>query len=152
METNHAQDQAKAQYECLAEMVERLEHCQTCSGEFTSADCEFYNPFENADDWEDYHDEESARIAINEDPLEISVRSGWCSPGGNGIDNQFEAEDFFILLCTGGPAVRIRGELSNGSPYRAWLEYQDWGTPWTQYFDAEQDTLLAYANQFYFGD
>ncbi len=37
-------------------------------------------------------------------------------------------------------------------PCRAWLEYQDWGTPWTQFFDAEQDTLLTYCRQFYFGE
>jgi hypothetical protein len=42
--------------------------------------------------------------------------------------------------------------LSNGEPHRAWLEVQDWGTPWTRYFDIEQDTLLAYARCFYFGE
>ena len=60
--------------------------------------------------------------------------------------------EFCILLSTGGPASRIRGELDNGEPCRAWLEVQDWGTPWTQYFDIEQDTLLAYARCFYFGE
>jgi hypothetical protein len=59
---------------------------------------------------------------------------------------------FVILLSTGGPASRIQGELSNGEPRRAWLEVQDWGTPWTQYFGIKQDTLLAYARCFYFGE
>ena len=48
--------------------------------------------------------------------------------------------------------MRIRGELSDGQPDRAWLEYQDWGTLWTRFFDVEQDTLLAYAQCFYFGE
>ena len=35
-----------------------------------------------------------------------------------------------------------------GEPSRAWLEYQDWGTPWTRFYDADQSTLLAYASHF----
>jgi len=147
IETDHAKDQSRAQYECLSEMVERLEHCNECSEDFDSGDCEFADRFDNEEEFDEYHNEDKARQDIDEDPLEVSVRSGWCS----GPDDMF-AEDFLILLCTGGPACRIRGELDNGSPYRAWLEYQDWGTPWTQYFDAEQDTLLAYAQNFYFGE
>lgn len=92
-------------------------------------------------------DQDSAREAIQEDPLSVEVRSGWCNVG-----SEMQAEEFCILLCTGGPAVRIRGELDNGNPCRAWMEYQDWGTGWTQFFDAQQDTLLAYCSEFYFGD
>ena len=36
--------------------------------------------------------------------------------------------------------------------YRAWLEYQDWGTGWIQYFEVEQDTLLSFSSCFYFGE
>lgn len=93
-------------------------------------------------------DEEAAREVIMEDPLSVQVRSGWASS-----KEEFEAEEFEILLCTGGPAVRIRGELDGGEPSRAWIEYQDWYTPWTQLFDGiEQDTLLTYCRQFYFGE
>lgn len=150
-EVDTAKSQAQAQYECLSEMVERLAHCNECSEDFDSGDCEFADRFDSEEEFDEYHDEDEARSAINDDPLEVSVRSGWSSPGGNGIDG-LQAEDFLILLCTGGPAVRIRGELSNGIPDRAWIEYQDWGTGWTQYFDTEQDTLLAYASNFYFGE
>jgi hypothetical protein len=39
--------------------------------------------------------------------------------------------EFMILLCTGGPAVRIRGELDRYSePEKPRIEYQDWFTPW----------------------
>lgn len=91
---------------------------------------------------------EEAEQRIQEDALEVQVRSGWHEPG----DSEAEPEEFYILLCTGGPAVRIRGELNRGEPTRAWIEYQDWFEPWKQYFDADQATLLSYCEQFYFGE
>lgn len=94
------------------------------------------------------NDEEQARERIQEDALSVEVRSGWAS-----IGETLTPEQFCILLVTGGPAVRIRGEFDgHQEPQRAWLEVQDWGTPWTQYFGAKQDTLLAYAQCFYFGE
>ena len=63
-----------------------------------------------------------------------------------------DAGEFAILLCTGGPAVRIVGELDQGEPCRAWLEYRYWGTPWTRWFDASSDTLCKYAANFFFGE
>jgi len=90
-------------------------------------------------------DEEDARQRIQEDPLSVEVRSDWASPG-----EELTAGEFRILLCTGGPAVQIRGELNRGEPCRAWLEYQDWGTPWTHYFGADSDTLCRYASFFFF--
>ena len=64
-----------------------------------------------------------------------------------------EAAEFCILLTTGGPAVRIRGELDEyNEPRRAWLEVQDWFLPWTEYVCADSDVLLNYARCFYFGE
>jgi uncharacterized protein YukE len=96
---------------------------------------------------------EDAETQIQEDALSVEVRSGWVSPG----HPDFEPEEFVILLSTGGPAVRIRGELSGGQPSRAWLEVQDWFKPWTEYTGSYgetpvRDILLAYASQFYFGE
>jgi hypothetical protein len=91
---------------------------------------------------------EDAEQRIQEDALSVEVRSGWTT-----LDNALEAEEFMILLTTGGPAVRIRGELDQyKTPDRAWLETQDWGTPWARYFDADQDVLLTYCQQFYYGE
>lgn len=95
----------------------------------------------------DCEDEDDARQRISEDPLSVEVRSDWASPG-----EELTPGEFQILLCTGGPAVRIVGELDRGEPCRAWLEYQDWGTPWTQYFGASSDTLCQYARHFFFGE
>lgn len=95
----------------------------------------------------DCTDEDEARDRIMEDPLEVQVRSDWTNPG-----EELTPSEFMVLLCTGGPAVRIVGELDQyGEPCRAWLEYQDWGTPWTQYFGAESKTLCRYASHFFGG-
>jgi hypothetical protein len=90
-------------------------------------------------------DSDEAREIVQNDPLSVEVRSGWDIVGGD-----LSAAEFRIVLCTGGPHVEIVGELDNGTPSRAWLQYQDWGTPMTRYFDIEQSTLLAYCQEFYF--
>lgn len=165
---NYAEQQARAPYETLARMVEM-------------AGDDFWQRFEELTDNEDAHDDlhgegdwtkayptdaeelagmradmsaydiesaEQAQERIQDDPLSIEVRSAWQS-----LDEPLEAAEFNILLCTGGPAVRIRGELNQyREPCRAWMESQDWGTPWAQYFDADQETLLAYCRYFYFGE
>lgn len=98
----------------------------------------------------DYESQDDAREAIQDDPLSVQVRSGWVTPG-----EEMEAEEFEILLTTGGPALRIVGELDQyKQPCRAWLEYQDWFTPWTEYHgDAISNSdLLTYCQQFYFGE
>ena len=90
---------------------------------------------------------EDAEQCIQEDALSIEVRSGWTSLG-----DDLTAEEFCILLTTGGPAVRIVGDLSDGEPSRPRLEVQDWGTPWTEYRLIERSTLEAYCSCFYFGE
>ena len=113
---------------------------------------------------------EAAEQTIHEDALSVRVRSGWYSPGASKED-QAPAE-YEILLCTGGPACRIVGDLSeHGEPETARLEVQDWFQPWTEMrpiagttgckgskrdplrpqYDSEP-TLLAYARCFYFGE
>lgn len=94
----------------------------------------------------EYSNADEARERIQEDPLSVEVRSSWVSLG-----DVLSADEFRILLCTGGPAVQIVGELDRREPVRAWIEYQDWGTPWTQYLNADNDTLLTYCREFYFG-
>ena len=91
---------------------------------------------------------EDAERRIQEDPLSIEVRSGWTSLG-----EPLQAEEFNILLGTGGPAMRIIGELDEyKQPYSATLQAQDWFTPWTDYRGGDEDVLLTYCQQFYFGE
>ena len=123
-DTTRAQSQARAQLEAIVEMMDQLE-----------------NGNEEA--------QENAREQIDEDPLSVEVRSEWVSPGG-----ETELVEYRILLCTGGPAVRITGDLGRfNEPDSAQLEYQDWFTPWERYretTDDEDAALLRYARQFYF--
>lgn len=97
----------------------------------------------------DCKEPEDARQRIEEDALSVEVRSGWCASKA-----EMEPEEFCILVTTGGPAVRILGDLDRGEPSRAWLEVKDWGKPWTEYYagTGSMEVLLAYASCFYFGE
>jgi hypothetical protein len=59
-----------------------------------------------------------------------------------------EPTEFQVLITTGGPGLRLTGELCNGEPERCWLEHQDWGTPWTRWFDQYGDARLWFAGLF----
>jgi hypothetical protein len=126
-EDTRAKEQARAQLDSIMEMVKALETGEEIDGE-------------------DAHDR------IQEDPLSVEVRSDWHSPG----DGNDKPAEYNILLCTGGPAVRIIGGLGEyGQPETAELEYQDWFTPWEKHLDAtpeEDEFLLTYARQFYYGE
>ena len=103
-------------------------------------------------------DADEARERLQEDPLSVEVRSGWANVG-----EDLEPAEFCVLLCTGGPAVRIVGDLDRGQPSRPRLEYQDWGTPWTEYFppadgpdamtvSGMRAALQSYCEALYFGE
>ncbi len=99
---------------------------------------------------DEYGDEDEVRHRIEEDPLSVQIRSGWVTPG-----EEFEPEEFEILLCNGDLAVRIVGDLDEWKqPCRARVEYQDWFTPWTEYFgdNLDHDAILSYCRVFYFGE
>lgn len=103
---------------------------------------------------DDEDDEAMRRVRqeIDEDPLNIEVRSNWHAPGADSS----ELTEYRILLCWGGPACRIRGDLNqHGEPESCILEHQDWGTPWTELVnisEGEREALLEYARNFYFGE
>lgn len=76
---------------------------------------------------------EDAEQAIREDPLSAEVK-----------------KRYEILLCWGGPACRIIGELNEyNEPESATLQHQDWFTAWAKY-PCDEDLLLEYARYFYF--
>lgn len=81
-------------------------------------------------------------------PLSVLVRSDWHAPG-----SEFQPAQFELLLATGGPAVRIIGELDHRrEPYRPQLQYQDWGIPWTDHPESKVDFLEWFAGLFWYGD
>lgn len=178
-QSNRAEDQARMQLACIKEMLAACDKEQAAaafaetltreqctellkdSGFVHSDDapledlrelvadgiCDRFGSIE-PDDFE--FDEDAARQTIQEDPLSVEVRSGWQTVG-----EELTAAEYCILLCTGGPAVRIIGDLNrHNEPERARLQFQDWGTPWTDLVctGEDYDALIAYAGHFYFGE
>jgi len=91
-------------------------------------------------------DKEQAQQRIEEDPLSIEL-GGWWIPSSSP-----RATEYRILLTSGGPAVRIVGELGwFHEPTTAKLEVQDWFKPWTEY-RCEESVLLEYVAQLYLGE
>lgn len=134
--------QGQAQYDSIAEMVQRLR---------VAEDQAVGGPDET----------EAARRWIEEDALSVEVRSGWELPSAfretsdkHGFPTLRPAE-YCVLLCTGGPACRIVGELdANCEPETARMQVQDWFQPWTDFEpkDFAEDVLLAYAGAFWYGE
>lgn len=100
---------------------------------------------------------DAAQVRVWESVLSVQVRDGWRAPG---IAPQGDnAEEYEILLTTGGPALRIYGHLDMHSEpdLDPMLQYQDWGTPWTDWWPVNganlsyKETLRTFACQFYFG-
>lgn len=93
-------------------------------------------------------DNETAIQNILKDPLLMEVRAFWHSP-----KESSNPDEFRILLCTGGPAIGIRGKLDQYmNPCEAWMAYRDWGASWIRFPEADQSILLAYCSQFCFGE
>jgi hypothetical protein len=121
----NARAQGQAQYESIRKLVRALE-------EATTADAR-----------------DAAESAIHEDALSVEVRSDWHAPGCG----TRRADEYRILLCTGGPACQLTGDLNEyGEPSTAQLQVQDWLTPWTDIHNAVGPAaiMLIYARQFYF--
>lgn len=92
------------------------------------------------------HTEETIMDAARDEALSVCVRSGWTVLG-----EPLTADEFEILLSTGGPACRIVGELRDGEPCHAEIQWQDWGTSWTRLAGQSCDALDWLAGLFYFG-
>lgn len=179
-EASHSEQQAIAQLESIIEMVRAMDKetaAQDYAKELTREKCvellesasiqcydtEDLETLQEAvasniedgtlepDDFE--FDEDSARERIQEDALSVQVRSGWFTPGHEA--EKLKPAEFEILLCTGGPACRIIGDLDDyGQPDSCRLQHQDWGTPWTEHFlnSEQRDYVLTYCRVFYFGE
>jgi hypothetical protein len=177
----NARDQARLQYESIREKVRKLEAArdewpifEARGDKFAERDqdgeideSELYTREElnevHGEAWlvlepGEELTEDEARQAIDETPLSVEVRSNWYSPAGDSDSKPYE---FMILLCTGGPAVRIIGTLDSSlEPEKARIEFQDWFQPWTEWhaegvaegFDKIDESLLAFARCFYYGE
>lgn len=150
-----ANQYAKRSIESMRDDLAALEHARECREDgckrghetrrFKKSDGTWGRQelHENPDAW---HDEENARRTIDESPLDIAADKGERFDG---------TRHYMILLGTGGPAARIVGELDqHAQPETATFQYQDWFKPWTDaWVSAEDaDTLLEFAQQFYFAE
>ena len=125
--------QGKAQLASIREMIEAL---RAAHGEDENAELTI----------------EEAEQAIQDDALSVETRDGWMTPGVKS-DGPIE---FRILLCTGGPACQIVGDLNeHNEPYGdIELQVQDWFIPWKAIplEPEDREILREYARQFYFGE
>jgi len=92
---------------------------------------------------------EEIKESVLNSALSVEFRSGWYSS----LDEETKPEEFKILLSWGGPALRIIGKLDDYGPIEPKLQFQDWGTPWTDFeiTEDQQDALNWFCNCFYFG-
>lgn len=129
IDKDNAESQARAQLRSIVEMIGELVCAETTNDQ---------PKIEEVDE------------RIYQDPLSVEVRSGWQRVGETLLPDQFR-----ILLCTGGPAVQIRGDLDEyNEPMKPFIEYQDWFTPWTRLHDIsdeDQEALERYCRHFHFG-
>jgi len=150
--TNWVEEIGKPAFETIREMVDafncdfdRLEELRAMVDyeEMTKSDEDELAALEAAAG--DCQDSDDAYERIQEDPLEIEL-GGWWAPG-----SEPDPTEYRILLTTGGPAVRIVGEIGQS----AVLQVQDWGKPWTDYIPDESDyeqVLLDYVACLYLGE
>ena len=132
---NHAISNAKGWAETIAEAMAALATLESGDAETVQFD------------GDEFDDSDTLRERIEQMPLSVQVRDGWHAPGAESDG----PDEFEILLSTGGPALRIYGAI-DGRPD---LQWQDWGTPWTDYRDTtdEQDEAIArFVSLFWFGD
>jgi len=130
-----AESQARAQLDTLTEWIKALDVAE----EEGEAELEG-----------ETLDAEAIQDRIQEDPLSVRIRSDWHTPNGDANAGEYE-----LLLCTGGPAVRIVGELSeHHDPQTAQIECQDWFAPWREMptDSDEQAVMVRYACPFYYGE
>ena len=131
--TNHALNNAIGHIESMVEDFKKVTYLESL----------------NVTTNEDEEKLEEIKESVLNSALSVEFRSGWYSS----LDDELVPEEFKILLTWGGPALRIIGELDNYIPINPKLQFQDWGTPWTDFkiTEDQQDALNWFCNCFYFG-
>ena len=134
--TDHALNNAICHMESMVEYFETGSYIEQC------------NP--TTQDQEEKLEE--IREEILNSALSVEFRSGWYSSLYDKV-RIGEPAEFKILLTWGGPALRIIGEIEENFAVNPKLQFQDWGTPWTdlEITEDQQDALNWFCNCFYFG-
>ena len=137
-EKNHALQNAIGHMESIVEDYENFNYIESLN-----VTCD-----------EDYEKQEKIRESILNSALSVEFRSGWYSPLYDRT-RIIEPEEFKILLTWGGPALRVIGELNQyKEPENIKMQFQDWGTLWTDFeiTENQQEALNWFCNCFYFGE
>lgn len=144
---SHAEANAKAWSESIAAAHEAWEFCaEEGEGKYLSTEAKAVLKEHGYDGTNHDVVAEWIEDAMREAALSVEIREGWRSPGERA---SMEPTEFQVLLSTGGPALRLIGELNDGDPARCWFEHQDWGTSWSRYFDQYGDARLWFASLFW---
>ena len=138
--TDGAEQQARAHLDSIAAIMAAIEAAEKSSDGEATYEGEVYDP-------------DSLRAMAQGFALAVSVTDSSYSPGD---PDRGEPERYEILLCVGGPSVRIVGQLGpDCEPANAGIEYRRWFASWIMYRDttaAEDATLEAFARLFWFGE
>ena len=133
-EKNYALQNAIGHIDSIVEDYERLSYLESL----------------NPTSFEEEEEIEQTKESILNSALSIEFRSGWTSN-----PNELEIEEFKILLTWGGPALRVIGDLNQyKEPENIKMQFQDWGTLWTDFeiTENQQEALNWFCNCFYFGE
>lgn len=147
---NHAADNAARWADSIETAYEAWQFCQDDSMEGRDISVEAKRILREHDYDGTNKNEvlEAIEEEMRESILSLEVRSDWHSPG-----NYDGPEQFNLLLSTGGPALRLIGDLDQHcTPRRCWLEHQNWFTPWTEYHGGTAESLEWFAGLFYYGE
>ena len=126
-EKTHSEEQAELQLQNIIKLVDALDAARK------KEDCEATDKIERE---------------ITESVLSVECRTGWFVPDAE----RHDPEEYKILLCWGGPACRIIGDLDSGEADTVQFEYQDWGTLWMALYltEEQEEKVLTFARCFYF--
>jgi len=133
-EKNHALQNAIGHIESIVEDFEKISYLESL----------------NVTSSEDEEEIEQIKESILNSALSVEFRSGWTSN-----PNDIKLEEFKILLTWGGPALRVIGDLNQyKEPENIKIQYQDWGTYWTDFKITEEQVkaLDWFCSCFYFGE
>ena len=136
-EKDHALQNAIGHIESIVKDYERLSYLESL----------------NPTSCEEEEEIEQTKESILNSALSVEFRSGWYSLPESIAD--LKPEEFKILLTWGGPALRVIGDLNQYmEPENIKMQYQDWGTCWTDFeiTEEQQEALNWFCSCFYFGE
>lgn len=83
---------------------------------------------------------DDALIQLCKSPVQVLYRSGWSEfPEG------LTSEEYCIMLCHRGPAMRIIGDYEHHRPVSARFEFLSESLEWVRYAHSDNDVLINFA-------